>query len=323
MAESTAQPASHAYHFADFILHTPWPLDDLWPAYVETVGADDAILAPGEVPLNLHNHDTADLGAFCQANATDFLLVTPVARLLISRGREIHYTMTSGHPDTELRPFICGPALAVLCYQRGINLLHGTALGSPAGTVVLAGSSGAGKSTFAFALCQQGWTLLGDDVLPVRLEGSLLQVLTGSRHVYLWDDSARHFQLPVAQLPRVRQSLHKYAVSVAIERRTVPTTINALISLERFTGAGSGYRLLSGKAAFASLLTDISYRSLWADHLLQPVNRFQFVSQTLHNTPLYCLAYEHNFDKLGTLTDTLQSGLTQLEITSDAITTPN
>src|SRR5262249_41636965 len=49
--------------------------------------------------------------------------------------------------------------------------IHGGAVGSAEGGVLLAGGSGAGKSTVALSCVRAGWRYAGDDYLAVRTDG--------------------------------------------------------------------------------------------------------------------------------------------------------
>ena len=58
--------------------------------------------------------------------------------------------------------------------DRRLLVLHAAAVCRAESGLVLMGVGGAGKSTLATALNASGWDLLGDDVIPVTLEGQLL-----------------------------------------------------------------------------------------------------------------------------------------------------
>lgn len=57
---------------------------------------------------------------------------------------------------------------------RRLLVLHAAGVSRAGQGLVLIGVGGAGKTTLATALNTQGWSLLGDDVIPVTLDGQLL-----------------------------------------------------------------------------------------------------------------------------------------------------
>jgi microcystin-dependent protein len=59
-------------------------------------------------------------------------------------------------------------ALGVLLQSRGIQLVHGAAVGGPDGAVILTGYGGSGKSTTALSCHKRGLTVLGDDYVAIK-----------------------------------------------------------------------------------------------------------------------------------------------------------
>ena len=60
-------------------------------------------------------------------------------------------------------------ALAMLLQPRGIQFVHGAAIGRPDGVIFLTGHGGAGKSTTALTSHRRGLTVLGDDYVALKV----------------------------------------------------------------------------------------------------------------------------------------------------------
>jgi hypothetical protein len=71
-----------------------------------------------------------------------------------------------------LRLYLLGPALGVLLQQRGLLVLHASAVAIGERVVAFVGESGWGKSTTAAALERRGHTVVADDVCALHLRGS-------------------------------------------------------------------------------------------------------------------------------------------------------
>jgi hypothetical protein len=153
-----------------------------------------------------------------------------------------HYRVTSGEhiawhrehqgvTDQDLSTFLLGPPVAALLIQRGMVVLHGNALEKGGLAVACMGHSGAGKSTLAYALMQQGWRLLADDLVTITPDGL---VLPGIPRIKLWHDAAKGFGLDPTQLTPVRQGMHKYLLmGDTLDRATEPVPLQALYLIQQ------------------------------------------------------------------------------------------
>ena len=86
-----------------------------------------------------------------QPSSQQLLLdINPIARFLIKNGDTIHYQCYSGAHADELHLFLLGSCMGAFLQQRGLIVLHGTAISLDGETCTLfVGHSGAGKSTLA------------------------------------------------------------------------------------------------------------------------------------------------------------------------------
>ena len=173
---------SHPYHA--FSLH--WisegllipELPEAQPSTLEaTPSASIAIRAedPQHWPeLAAGAHDTP----FLQMGRGDLrLTVDGIGRFRISNADQITWQRADGTvSDQDLRTFLLGSAMGALLIQRGMLVLHGHALARDGQAIVCLGHSGAGKSTLAYALMQQGWRLLADDLVAITPDGQVLPV---------------------------------------------------------------------------------------------------------------------------------------------------
>ena len=111
--------------------------------------------------------------------------------------------------DRDIRTFAVTSGLGALAIQRGGLVLHGTALARDGEAILLLGHPAAGKSTLAWCLLQEGWSLLSSELVAVGSDG-LIQ--PGMHQLKLWYDAAVALNLNWAQLPPVRKGLKRYAL---------------------------------------------------------------------------------------------------------------
>ncbi|NOZ06697.1 MAG: dephospho-CoA kinase [Chloroflexi bacterium] len=177
-----------------------------------TTGATDVHIYEGAAPPALDSPNLRKI--FYQANKNRWLMTAEHiagARFLVREGREIVVERTSADHDDVLRLFLLGSCMGALLFQRGTVPLHGTAVATKRGAVVIAGGIGAGKSTLALTLHQRGYPILADDISAVnrRTDGTPV-IESGFPRLKLWADTCRRFAIETDDLPRIRPELEKF-----------------------------------------------------------------------------------------------------------------
>ena len=212
------------YHYHAFELN--WLSEGLpIPELPEAHGEGD--LAPPEKTIRILEEDPLSWPQLTPgAHDTPFLemaqgdlrlTVEGIGCFRIHCGKQIAWKRASQYvSDQDLRTFLLGSAVGALLIQRGMLVLHGNALERDGQAIVCLGYSGTGKSTLAYALMQQGWRLLADDLVAITPDG---RALPGIPRIKLWHDAVKAFGLdPDALLP-IREGMQKYLLfGDAIER---------------------------------------------------------------------------------------------------------
>ena len=154
-----------------------------------------------------------------------------VARFVVREGREI--TVEPADDAAAVSTFLLGPVMAACLQQRGIAVLHASAVDTGRGAVLFTGASGSGKSALAAALVQRGWRLLADDVAGLALDaGGRVEVLPSFPAVQLWADTVDALGWREPTSARVRDGVEKYRTPVA-SFLTSPVAARIVIALDR------------------------------------------------------------------------------------------
>lgn len=121
--------------------------------------------------------------------------VTPKAVFLIWQKEQLSIAVKSGKTividapakidGRLLRLCILGPALTTLLQQRGVLVLHGSAVEKSSKVYAFIGESGAGKSTIVSVLQRKGCPLVTDNGMAISFEESKPMVLPGFPQVKL------------------------------------------------------------------------------------------------------------------------------------------
>ena len=95
--------------------------------------------------------------------------VKGLASFLVRDGREIIISPEPKIDEVVLRPLILGPIMSIVLRQRGLLVLHASAVNINNRAVAFMGHSGWGKSTLVTAFHTKGYEVLTDDVLPIQV----------------------------------------------------------------------------------------------------------------------------------------------------------
>ena len=102
-----------------------------------------------------------------------------------------------------LQGWVVGILMATLLRQRGLFVLHGSAVAKDGAAVAFLGGSGWGKSTLAAAFAERDYHFLTDDMLVLDMSGERPLVLPGHRFIRLHTDAASRFVEEIDALPTV------------------------------------------------------------------------------------------------------------------------
>jgi hypothetical protein len=136
-----------------------------------------------------------------------------VGELVVEDGNRILVTPAPNSVEEALRLFVVGAAFGVLLHQRGLLVLHGSAVVIGGRVVGFLGSKGWGKSTTAMALTRRGHRIVADELLVIRLDGVQAWVMSGSYPVKLRSDALTTMGGDPATSVPVRPGHQKYFVS--------------------------------------------------------------------------------------------------------------
>ena len=287
---------SDTYLAFDLHWHSPGlPIPELPIAGQPDDDAERAVIqieasAPGEwPPLPARPHDTA----FLQMGPGDLrLTVEGIGRMRIHDGVRIAWHRQGEEvSDQDLRTFLLGSAVGALLIQRGMLVLHGNALVKNGQAIVCLGHSGAGKSTLAYALMQQGWRLLADDLVAITPDGL---VLPGIPRIKLWEDAAVAFGLEPKTLTPIRQGIHKYLLmGDRIERAEQPAPVVALYTIQQDPhqqGEGKRIVAINSQKARTLRLRNQAFRPRFVRGLAQEAANFLSLARLQQTVPIAVLS---------------------------------
>lgn len=267
----------------------PWRGDDRRPDLTFQLG----LVADLERPVDVTPFLQVGDDGCCR------LAIDAVARFLVRDGRWVTVEPRVVLDSPEIRVFLLGSVLGLICHQRGLFPLHASCVRLGEGAVALAGASGTGKSTLAAALAQQGKALLADDVCVVdpAAEGGPV-VLPSFPRVKLWHDSLDALSIAPDGLDRNRTGQDKYHYRFpGLSSDPVPLSTVYLLEEAR-PYRTEGVEALNGFAAVTALSEQI-YRRAAAVILGREVALFRAATLIANTVPVRCLIRRMDLTDLG------------------------
>jgi hypothetical protein len=133
----------------------------------------DVNIRRGNLENLLQSLITGKEEAFRATESEIFRNYQNIASFHIRNGNEIVVDLAHGIDEGLFRSCLLGNILGTLLHQRGLLVLHGSAIAINGGAVAFLGPSGSGKSTAAASLCSEGYSILADDVLAIDARGDV------------------------------------------------------------------------------------------------------------------------------------------------------
>jgi hypothetical protein len=168
-------------------------------------------------------------------------------------GRSVESWATPDVSDRDLLALFGEHILRSVLVRRGLLSFHAASLSDGAGTILIMGDKGAGKSTLSFALQQRGWTPVADDLTRVAEDGAAWRAFAGLRATKLlatsleaigldedalpprWDDSegaadGKRLLVPASAPPASAEALRLRAFLVLKPRRAEGGVVHRIAS---------------------------------------------------------------------------------------------
>lgn len=178
------------------------------------------------------NDDWDILADWICGNRDQLLIGIPgVARFLVSHGRSIATYPLPGVAWEVVELYLLGTAMGVIYHQRGIHPLHAACVARDDAAIALAGDSGEGKTTLAYAMTRRGYELLTDDVVPLTREQNGYVAHREKPVFKISQATAAHFSLPVEGLAAINNLDSKYYLPAG-DTQTNDCPLKVLVVLE-------------------------------------------------------------------------------------------
>ncbi|MCB0047275.1 MAG: hypothetical protein KDD92_17755 [Caldilineaceae bacterium] len=250
--------------------------------------------------------DPTASGVCWQADERTFLLEIPdIARFRVKDG-EVAYASLGDLDDRAIRMFGAGLPAAAAWIQQGYFTLHASAVATPSGAVLFAGSSAVGKSAVAAALAQRGYPVLADEVAPLNLSasGPLTLVASPDAPLLLWRDVMKELGMDAEKYTPLRPGLPRYVVDGLGIPNPAPSSyaVRSIYLLGTRNDPGILLTQIDGGRSVLAVMENAFNRYLpQPSHLRQ--RTFVELTAQLAKTPVYRLMRPNAKRPIGPLVD--------------------
>jgi hypothetical protein len=261
-------------------------------------------------PIDWRPSTTPPDGSCFETKGPDtFLFWDTLGTFQVTGGRRILIDRCTSASDALLRLPLLGAVLATLLHQRGLLVLHASAVEIDGRSIVFIGNKGDGKSTTAAALYARGHCFIADDIVAIRseLDGSHT-VLPGFPQFKLMSEAVLPAlcEDPIG-LPKIATGADKRTRRLTGNFARQPVPLGGLCSLS----FGDELRIekLSVQRSILNLIANTYVarfgRQLIHDELAE--THLQNCVSLLRRTSMHDMTRPRNFGMLPALTEMLES----------------
>jgi hypothetical protein len=189
--------------------------------------------------------------------------IPKIGSFRVSNGSRIIVTPAEGVAPRQFRPWLIGSAWGSLCYQRGLLLLHASAVMVNDEAVLFCAPAKGGKSTMAAQLNGRGYALVSDDLchLDISADGTP-RVHPAAPRLKLWSDALQQLGWSQGNAEPDPARAGKYHLSEIAHTRMQPAAVREIYVLE---WGEFGVSRLSGLTALQRFLAASTYRPGFLD----------------------------------------------------------
>jgi hypothetical protein len=293
-----------SYVIAGLVVASDVPLPGAPPA--STARGPDVSMRLGAVPQALDG-EVFSHGLWRTDGARFLIDVREVGRFLVTGGDSVIFQPRDGVAPAECAIFLQGSVFGVLLHQRGLVVLHASAVAVDGVAVLFCGPSGAGKSTFAAILSRRGYPLLGDDICVIDFDaGGAPVVRADSRQHKLTSESIAALGLEARRGAAVRRDVLKYYVRPDVGAPSGEMPLGAAYMLQREGPQSRPVILEPGLERKLRLLQRNAYRPGVVKHTGQVGRYFAAAAAVAAKTPVFLLTPPRDLARLGEAADGME-----------------
>ena len=243
--------------------------------------------------------------------------------LIDKRGTRIWATWPSQSLTVEdTATYLLGPMMGFVLLLRGCISLHASAVAIDDRAVAIVGPAGAGKSTTAAALADQGYSILAEDVVTLQDLNDEFLVQPAYPCIRLWPSSVKALYGEGTELPKLTPTWDKCYLDLTqdqyqFQKHALPLSAIYLLD-ERIDEPSAPFvRELSQSEAMVSLIAN-TYATYLMDKTMR-AREFDLLGRVLKSIPVRKVVPHTDPALISNLCKTIITDFAKLESTDHAL----
>jgi len=201
-----------------------------------------------------------------------------------------------------VRLYILGTILTVLLYQRGMLVLHGSAVRIGDRAIGVIAPSGTGKSSTAAALYNRGYKLLSDDAIALEFRDGQYYVHPGYPRLKISNEVAAQLNCGEDYLVERHPECGEVSFDATHQFAEAPLPLQQIYGLR--SGDALAVERLSQRNAVFSVMTN-SLPTMWLKH--HNPAQFKQATDFVKQVPFFALTRSQNLNDMPKLMDMVQA----------------
>ena len=225
-----------------------------------------------------------------------------VALYRLRDGKEV--TVQTGPTQNlrQVRLYILGTILTVLLYQRGLLVLHGSAVRIGDRVVGVIAPSGTGKSSTAAALYNRGYKLLSDDAIALEFRDGQYYVHPGYPRLKISNEVSAQLECGEEYLVERHPECGEVSFDATHQFVEGPLPLQQIFVLR--AGEALDVEPLSQRNAVFSVMTN-SLPTMWLQH--HNPAQFKQAMDFVKHVPFYALTRSQDLNDMSRLMDMVEA----------------
>jgi hypothetical protein len=238
-----------------------------------------------------------------------YLMIEKVAKFHVIEGNEILIDIHLEAQLKDVKVFLYASVFGGLCHLRGTLPLHASAIVNNNKAYLFTGNSGSGKSTTVAALQKRGYSVLTDDLAPIKFNTDNQPIISqGISRIKLWGDALARISISYLPEDQIRDGVEKFQTPVLARLDKKDFLVRKIFILEPYGKEDLIITELKGKTKIIELMRH-TFRTQLIDGLDLKQSHFENMTKLINQVQVFKIKQPRKVNKLEYLIDQIEQHL--------------